>query len=210
MSGRDQLARISAGVIGALALIAMIPPMGYALASDNGPLLGVIGMVRAFTILTNGLVGLLFLQIALKGRDAVSPLLVGGIMLAILLVGIIFNLLLDHMRFETVWAWLGDRVHHRAVPLLVPLWWLVFADKGRFNWSMPFLWMLYPLGYSALIIISAQILPASMPNRYIYFFMDGEALGWPTAIGNMAVIAAGFALVGVAVVGIDKWLGRRG
>lgn len=209
MAARDSMARIGAGVIGALALVAMIPPTGYALASSDGPLWGLLGMLRAFTILTNGLVGIAFLRIAFKGPDAVSPLVLGGLMLAIMLVGVVFNLLLDHMAFETVWAWLGDRIHHRLVPVLVPLWWLVFAAKGRFGWSMPLAWMLYPLGYSALIIVTAQLLPAAMPNRYIYFFMDGEALGWPAAIANMAIIAGGFAAVGWLVVGIDRLMGRR-
>lgn len=209
MAARVSITRVGAGVIGAMALIAMIPPAGYALASSDGPLWGLVAMLRAFTILTNGLVGIAFLMIAFKGPDAVSPLVLGGLMLAIVLVGVVFNVLLDHMTFETIWAWMGDRIHHRLVPVLVPLWWLVFAAKGRFGWSMPLAWMLYPLGYSALIILSAQLLPASMPNRYIYFFMDGEALGWPAAITNMAIIAGGFAAVGWLVVGIDRLLQRR-
>lgn len=207
----DAPARLSAALIGMLALAAMGPPLGYALADTGGSLIPAIWhMLRAFTIMTNLIVGVTFLWIAFRGRDAVPPLLTGGAMLAILLVGIIFNLLLGGMQFETVWAMLGDRIHHMLIPVAVPLWWLAFARKGTLGWSAPLIWMAYPLAYSAHLIVRAQALPAGTPGRYVYFFMDADMLGWPMVAANMAGIAIGFALVGFLVLAIDHRLARRG
>lgn len=209
MAGCERGARFLAGLIAAAALLAMIPPLANSAAEHGGLLAGLWRLARFFTITTNLLVGLVFARIALAGRNSVSPIVIGGTMLAIVLVGVIFNLLLGALPYRTVWDMLGDKAHHLVVPIAVPLWWLAFAPKGYLHWRAPLLWALYPLAYSAYVIARAQMDDRSMPHRYPYFFMDPDMLGWPMALANMAAIALGFVATGLGVVWLDRRLGRK-
>jgi hypothetical protein len=206
----DLTARLTAAIIATAALLAMLPPLANAMAEHGGWLAGIWHLLRFFTITTNSLVALVFARIAWRGREAVSPTLLGGTILAIVLVGVVFNLLLGGLEHRTVWDTLGDHVHHIAIPLAVPAWWLAFARKGALGWSDPLRWMGYPLAYTAYVLARAPFDPplAFNGSRYPYFFMAVDQLGWVVALANMAAIAAGFALAGFAVVWIDRRLGR--
>lgn len=208
---KERWARISAGLLAGAVLWAIWPPLSGALERGEGPLEAMWGLLRWFTIITNLLVGLIFARIAWRGTVSVSPLVTGGIMLGIVLVGVVFNLLLSMLPHQTIWFAIGDYIHHIAAPIAVPLWWAVFARHGALRWSAPCVWALYPLAYSVYAVIRAQFMPMGigMQSRYPYFFMDADQLGWPLALLNMAGIALGFVLFGMAVVGIDKWLARR-
>ncbi|MBX9859117.1 MAG: Pr6Pr family membrane protein [Sphingomonas sp.] len=164
-----------------------------------------------FTIITNLLVGLVFAQIAWRGSNSVSPQVIGGLMLAIVLVGVVFNLLLNMLPHETLWYALGDYVHHVVAPIAVPMWWAAFARHGVLRWTSPLLWACYPLAYSVYAVVRAQFMPpgTGMHSRYPYFFMDADLLGWPMAITGMAAIALGFVLTGMVAVACDKWLASR-
>jgi hypothetical protein len=202
--------RISAGLLAAAVLWAIWPPLGGALARGEGLFQAIWGLLRMFTIITNLLVGLIFARIAWRGTESVSPLVIGGIMLGIVLVGVVFNLLLNMLPHQTVWYAIGDYVHHVAAPIAVPLWWAIFARHGTLRWISPLVWALYPLAYSAYSVARAQFMPmgTGMHARYPYFFMDADLLGWPMALANIAGIALGFVLFGIVAVAIDKWLAR--
>ncbi|MFN5820661.1 MAG: hypothetical protein ACK44Y_09565, partial [Novosphingobium sp.] len=97
--GRDGLARLTAALIAAAALLAMIPPLAGGIERHGGILAAAWALGRFFTILTNLAIGIAFAMIAWRGRNAVAPVIQGGLMLAIVLVGLVFNLLLpplDH------------------------------------------------------------------------------------------------------------------
>lgn len=203
----ERIARGSAGVIALGSLLAMVPPLQNAAVDHGGFWAGLWSLVRFFTITTNTLVGIGFGLIAWKGRDALSPRLLGAIVLAIMLVGVVFNLLLGGLVHATVWDALGDRVHHVVAPIVVPLWWLAFAPHGRLGWRDPFAWALYPLAYAGYIFARVELQDAGSTLRYPYFFMDADKLGWTMAIANMAGIAAGFVATGLALVWLDRRLG---
>ncbi len=207
---KDAWARVSAGLLAGAVLWAIWPPLSGALGGSEGPLAAVWGLLRMFTIITNLLVGLVFARIACRGTDSVSPLVIGGIMLAIVLVGVVFNLLLTMLPHQTIWYAIGDNIHHIAAPIAVPLWWAIFARHGTLRWSSPLAWALYPLAYSVYTVVRAQFMPmgTGMHARYPYFFMDADLLGWPIALLNMAGIALGFVLFGMVAVASDKWLAR--
>ena len=201
---------MTAALIAAAALLAMLPPLGNSTARHGSVLVAAWELGRFFTILTNLAVGLAFGAIAWRGRSAVSPLVQGGLMLAIVLVGLVFNLLLTPLPYATIFDALGDHTHHIIVPIAVPLWWLAFAPHGALGWRAPLAWALYPLAYAGYVTIRAQFEPADAPLRYPYFFMNVDKLGWATAIANMAAIATVFVLVGLLAVWIDRRLGARG
>lgn len=197
-----RLARILAALIALAALGAMAAPIANGLARGEGLGALVWGLLRFFTILTNLSVGVVFAQLAWRGRASVSPLVQGGVMLAIVLVGLVYNLVLTPMPQPNWWSALGDDMHHFWVPLAVPLWWLAFAPHGGLRWRDPLLWALYPLAYSAYAIARAELERAAVP----YFFMDVSALGWPQALANMAAIALAFVLAGLVAVLVDRRL----
>lgn len=207
---KPALARASAALLSATTLLAMIPPLASASARHGGLLIGAWALLRFFTITTNTLVGVVFAVIAWRGTGAVSARLLGAAMLAILLVGVVFNLLLAGLHHPTGWDWLTDRIHHVAMPVLVPLWWLAFAAKGRLAWSDPLRWALYPLAYAGYIFLRVGLETPGPGIAYPYYFMDAGRLGYAGAIVNMTGIALGFVLSGLAVVWLDRRLARPG
>jgi len=206
----EAIARLTAGLISGAVLLAMLPPLSHAWIEGRSLFEAIWSLVRMFTIITNLLVGLVFARLAWKGSNGVSPLVVGGTMLAIVLVGVVFNLLLAMLPHQTIWDAIGDYTHHMAVPLLVPLWWVLFCPHGKLKWSAPFVWALYPLGYSAYTFVHAQFMPpgSGITSRYPYFFMDVDQFGLAQVAFNMTAIAAGFVLVGLLAIVVDRWLGR--
>lgn len=203
-------ARIWAGLISVAVLLAMLPPLSHAWGDGRGLFEAIWSLIRMFTIITNLLVGLVFARLAWKGSTGVPPLVVGGTVLAIVLVGVVFNLLLAMLPHQTIWDAIGDYTHHLAAPILVPLWWAVFCPHGKLKWSAPFVWALYPLAYSAYTFVRAQFMqPGSgMASRYPYFFLDLDQFGPVQVAFNMTAIAAGFVLFGLLVVALDHWFGR--
>ena len=199
-------ARLTAALIAIAALGAMAPPVMNGLARGEGLGELVWGLLRFFTILTNLLVGTVFARLAWRGRDAVSPVVQGGLMLAIVLVGLVYNFVLEPMPQRNWWSALGDDMHHFWVPLAVPLWWLAFAPHRVLRWRDPLLWALYPLAYSAYAITRSMIEGGAVP----YFFMDVAALGWPRALFNMGAIALAFVLTGLVAVTVDRRLPGQG
>lgn len=160
-------------------------------------------LARFFTVLTNLIVAITFTSLAL-GRQ-VAPSVLGGVTLAIALVGAVYMLLLRGLLDLSGGALLADTLLHKVVPLLVPIWWLVWAPRGGLSSRDPWLWALYPLAYFAYAI--ARGLAGDI---YPYPFMNVAKIGWPQTLINSAVIALCFVLVGYVMLWLDRWLlGRR-
>ena len=102
-------------------------------------------LARYFTILTNLIVAVAMTAVAIGRR--VSPLLLGGITLAILLVGIVYAFLLQHLYTMSGAAKVADVMLHKVTPLLMLLWWLLFAPRAKLRWNAPLSWAAYPLVY---------------------------------------------------------------
>ncbi|WCP13040.1 hypothetical protein sphantq_01456 [Sphingobium sp. AntQ-1] len=154
-------------------------------------------LMRFFTIWANILVVLTLGAIAL-GR-AVSPRLVGGMLLAILLVGIVYGLLLRGLLSLSGGALLADTLLHKVTPLLTPLWWIAFARKGRLGWRDPWVWAIFPALY-----LPYALLRGVMEESYAYPFINVAKLGVGQVALNAALMAAGFVAAGYALVWIDR------
>lgn len=158
-------------------------------------------MLRYFTVIANILVALVFTLIA-KGRGDSSRVL-GGVTVAILLVGIVYGVLLDGLLSLSGGAWVADMVLHRIVPLLVALYWLGLAPRGGLAWKDPLAWVLLPLCYFGYALVRGAV-----EGRYAYPFLDGPAIGWGVVIAHAALMAVGFLGVGFAMVWLDRYLAR--
>lgn len=160
-------------------------------------------LLRFFTVITNLLVALSMSWLALGRR--LSPFIIGGLTLAILLVGIVHALLLSGLLELSGGARLADTLLHKVTPVLMPGWWLLFAPKGGLGWRDPAWWSLYPLAYFAY-----ALLRGAGEGRYAYPFIDVAALGLGQVLVNALLIAAAFLLAGLGLVGFDRRLGRGG
>src|SRR5690349_11207704 len=95
----------------------------YAIQHDVGATLWIL--LRFFTILTNLAVAVTMTAVAI-GRK-VSPFFLGGLTLAILLVGIVYMTLLRGLIELSGGALLADTLLHKVSPIAMTLWWLFFA-----------------------------------------------------------------------------------
>jgi hypothetical protein len=195
------LPRLAAAGVAAVAWVGLSVQFAATLGKSQslGETLWVL--LRFFTVTTNILVALLFTALAL-GR-AVSPRKTGGVVLAIVLVGVTYMLLLRGLLDLSGGDKLADTLLHKVTPLLVPLWWIAFARKGGLTWSDPPVWAIYPalyLPYALARGLSGDI--------YAYPFINLRKLGWGEVGLNCVVIAAGFMAAGYALVWIDRAMAR--
>ena len=86
-------------------------------------------LARFFTILTNLLVAVTMTWVAI-GRK-VSPEVLGGLTLALLLVGVIYMTLLRGLMHLNGAALIADTLFHKVSPVLMALWWLLFAPRAK-------------------------------------------------------------------------------
>ncbi|MCI4591271.1 Pr6Pr family membrane protein [Sphingobium sp. BYY-5] len=159
-------------------------------------------LLRFFTVLTNVAVVLTFAAIAL-GRQ-VTPRWLGGVLLAILLVGIIYGLLLRGLLSLSGGTLLADTLLHKVTPVLAPLWWLLFARKGRLGWRDPWAWALFPTAY-----LPYALLRGVVEGKYAYPFINIAQLGIGQVLLNALLIAIGFVAAGYIWVWIDGRFNAR-
>jgi hypothetical protein len=158
-------------------------------------------MLRFFTIIANVLVAIVFGGVALGGRRFATPFALGGVTLAILLVGIVYALLLNGLLSLSGGALLADMLLHKVTPVIVPLWWLAFAPKNGLRSRDPLLWALLPLVYFGYALARGAI-----DGRYPYPFMNLTELGAGRTLANALLMAAGFLIAGSVLVRLDRWL----
>jgi hypothetical protein len=120
------------------------------------------------------------------------------------IVGIIYSLLLRGLLELSGGARLADLILHDVVPVLVPLFWLVFAPKGSLHSRHLLLWIIYPLAYLAYALARG-----AAENRYAYPFIDVAQIGWLQTVANSVMIVLGFLAAGLALVWVDRLLARR-
>ena len=155
-------------------------------------------LARYFTIITNLVLALAMTGVAVGRR--VQPLLLGGLTIAILLVGVVYALLLQGLFHLSGSALVADVLLHKATPVLMALWWLFYAPRAQLRWSAPLWWALYPLAYFAYALVRGSI-----DHLYPYPFLDLGKLGWLQTALNAGGIALSFILAGFALVWIDSW-----
>lgn len=155
-------------------------------------------LARFFTILTNLIVAGVMTWVATGGRA--PPLVLGGITLAILLVGVVYGTLLHGSQSLQGAAVLANTLLHTVSPVLMAAWWLLFAPRARLKWNAPWLWTIYPLAYFAYVLARVRA-----GDHYPYPFIDMPKIGWMQTALNAGGIALGFILSGFLLVWIDNW-----
>jgi len=160
-------------------------------------------LLRFFTIWTNLFCAMIFGALALGRTDIATPSRLGCATIAILLVGIVYAVLLAGLKPLAGLAIIADFLLHKAMPILVPIGWFVAAPKGGLTRRDPWTWALFPIGYLAYALVRG-----TQEHLFAYPFLDYEKHGWFHVVAHALVMAAGFLLVGEALVRLDRRLGR--
>jgi len=196
-------ARAFAGLIALVAWAGLVVQFGASTAALGSPAAAAWHLARFFTILTNVALAVAFTGTALGKPACGGPGLLGGLTLSILLVGAVYSLLLAGTQVLTGGDRYANVVMHYAMPILAPLFWLLYVPKGHLRARDPLIWAAYPLAYLAYVLARGGV-----DGTYPYFFLDVGKIGWAAAMANAAGISAGFLLAGYLIVGLDRRLAK--
>jgi hypothetical protein len=130
-----------------------------------------------------------------------TPTVTSALVVYIIIVGVVYAVLLRHLWHPHGLQLLADIALHDAVPLLYPIYWLVFLPKGSLRWSDPALWLVFPVLYFLY-----SMLRGAAFGIYLYPFFDAAQLGFERVTMNGTVLLASFFGLGVIVTAIDHAL----
>lgn len=181
------------------------------LTGDSGKGVGelTLNFFSYFTVLMNVVVALaltgpaLFPNSAL-GRWTASEGVRAAVAMYIAVVGLTYHFLLSHVWDPQGWLFVSNGLLHYVMPIAFVLDWLVFTPKGRLRWSDAVKWLSVPLVYIVWTAIHGYA-----SDWWPYWFVNLPALGLAKAAFWFAVMLALFLVVGLALVAIDRTIGRR-
>lgn len=159
-------------------------------------------LTQFFTILTNGLVGLAMILIAVGIR--LGPRFLMAITISIVAVGIIYHVALSHLVNFTGLDLLADHALHTVVPILTLLWWLAFAPKQSFRPFDIITWTAWPIIYCVYIMFRA-----SFSGFYPYPFLNLPELGISGLVTSIAVLSLAFIVMGFGLLVLSRIVGTR-
>ena len=167
-----------------------------------------------YTLMTNVLCLVYFFAAMIyegQSGGTLLPTLKGAVVLGITITGLVFHFLLSgSYGAQGAMAWSNILLHY-VVPIMSVMDWLLFSDKGHYSLKSPFLWILLPDVYFVYVQIRVM-LGASLGsggNRYIYPFINVDALGWGKVIVNGLVLNLFFIILGLLFVLADRMMARK-
>ena len=170
---------------------------------------GLVNVFSYFTVLSNTLVAVVLSQAAF-GREGparqffLRPSVSSAVAVSISLVGVAYSLLLRHLWQPQGWQWLVDELLHDVMPLLYLGYWWCCVPKGSLRAIQILPWLLYPLGYFGYVLLRGHEI-----GVYPYPFIDVATLGYAQVILNALAILVGFVALGLLLISLDQWQGRR-
>ncbi|MFC8924185.1 Pr6Pr family membrane protein [Cellulosimicrobium sp. NPDC057127] len=135
--------------------------------------------------------------------------LTGGVTLFAAITGLVswFVLAPEDPGAPAVFLGLTDgQIEHQVLPLAVVADFLLLTPHRRLRGLTAAQWLLYPLAYFAFTTIRGFVSPGS---EYPYGFVDLDALGWAGLLVNVVLYGAGFLVLGLVLVGLDRLLPER-
>ncbi|MBW8125833.1 MULTISPECIES: Pr6Pr family membrane protein [Pseudomonas] len=167
---------------------------------------GLVNFFSFFTVLTNTL-AVVVLSYAWVNRDCAAkrfflgPKVSSGIAVSIVVVGLAYNLLLRHLWQPEGFQFIADELLHDVMPVLFFIYWWRCVPKGNLHVRHIAAWVIYPLVYFGYALLRGDLL-----GQYQYPFIDVGTLGYPQVFVNAGEILAGFVLIALMVVGLDRFL----
>lgn len=136
-------------------------------------------------------------------------------------VSLLVTMLIGHFMLQDA-LWEGGQlvmhlvVLHYVVPIMTLLDWLLFDEKGRMPVWGPFAWLSLVLAYLAFVMVAVGVFGVYMGGGvtadvtpYPYTFLDPGLSGAVGVAGFCGAMIAAFVVLGCAIFGIDRLLGRR-
>ncbi|MFN4057713.1 MAG: Pr6Pr family membrane protein [Roseinatronobacter sp.] len=203
MAQMDPKYRKIAGAIGLMALAALV---AQTLVLMPGRSLGQVlwRLSGAFTILTNTLVAVTMLRVAIMGRRA-SFGWMSMLTMSIIMVGVVYHALLADLRILTGLAWWADQGLHTLVPVAMAWFWLMEVARVDPRTGRPWLWLLWPMGFLVYALVRGR-----MTGRYVYPFLNVERIGWDGVALYVLGIGAIFAALAFGMAALGRRMPRRG
>lgn len=197
--------RLAAGAVGGVALVSLVL-LGIAWTEPGSEsvsaLTAIWGMAQYFTVLTNLIVGVVFLWSAIKGQWLSYSLLTASV-LWIAMVGAVYHLMLaaDHnpqglLQFTNI-------CHHTIVPLGAVAVWALVRQRTHIPWIHPVIWLSWPAAYGAYALIRG-----AFGGGYPYYFMDPSEVGWNGVLVSQISFSLVYLVLGVGLRIKSNWLKR--
>lgn len=166
---------------------------------DPGVLVSVIRFFSFFTILSNLLVLISSLPLALGRRlGPLMQVLRVDALVAIVITGVVHWFLLRPLGVASGFPGTVDALLHIVVPVAAVLTWTLGEPRGRITARTVLLALVFPLVYAAWTFAHG-----AMTGWYPYPFIDVPVTGYPAAIGMAAGVLLAFIVGAVALWGID-------
>jgi hypothetical protein len=195
-------ARAAALVVALIAAAGLLLQIWITTDKDGSLPAALANVSQYFTILTNVLVAATMAAVA-AGRAPMARW-IGGVLLAILVVGAVYHALLARLWAPQGLALVADQLLHTLSPLAVLGWWLAFGKKASLRWSDALVWLVWPFGYCIYALVRARF-----SGSYPYPFIDLPKLGWLGLAKSTASLAAAFYALGLVLVLLAKMLPDR-
>ncbi|WP_456786336.1 Pr6Pr family membrane protein [Cellulomonas sp. P5_C5] len=133
----------------------------------------------------------------------------GGVTLFLLITGLVATFVLAPEAADAPSVALGltsGQIEHQIDPTAAFLDFLLFDAHRRLKLRYSLFWLGYLLVYVALVTVRGVVWPSL---EYPYGFIDRGELGWGGLGLNVALYGAGFYLLGLVIIGIDRLLPAR-
>ncbi len=202
MTGYNTRARRAALGISVVAAVTLLTRIYLRAGEDGGILEAISYLSQFFTILTNAIVMIVMALIA-AGRQ-VSIRWIKAVVVAIVIVGIVYHLLLAHLVEFVGLAFWADHGVHTVVPALSVLWWFFLAPKPALRLADLGMWVVWPVFYCTYILIRA-----SFSGFYPYPFLNLPELGWNGLALSIAGLLVSFVVVGLSITLVARMAARR-
>lgn len=198
-----RLAALFIGVSSILATVVLVL-IREPIPGSNGSYLATFwALLRYFTIITNFVVSYILIMAAIRGHWRSFSLLTGATAW-IWLVGVIYHVALAADHNPTGIAAVTNHVHHTLVPFGTFTIWLLAKPRDFIKMSAPFIWLIYPLGYTAYMLIRGH-----MDGMYPYYFSDPTHVGWKGFFISQALLTLVFLGLGFLFRFVSNWLWGR-
>lgn len=189
-----------AGVLGILGIAALITQWFISFERDGLGIWGnTIRLYGFFTIITNTLVGLSFLALALKKEERVGflgrPQVVAALAVYITIVGVVYNVMLRQTWHPEGLQRVIDEWLHVVNPVAYVLFWFLAVSKKGVGFQSITSWLYLPLAYMVYTFVRGAI-----TGWYPYPFINVVEIGYPQAIITSGVLLLVFVIFSILFV----------
>lgn len=139
--------------------------------------------------------------------DAPCPMLEGALIVAFLMQATTAIACLINDEYFPGLSGFAAILAYYILPVLTLLDWCLFNKKGLWRAVDPFYWLALPLSYSAMIILTANMLPSSTSLLYPVAFLDYNTYGLWEMFSWLALVGLLILIFGYILILLDAFMG---